>query len=76
MNEWDVHVSGRNRGGERFMPVGDGDDEVRFEVVESGRQLDHPDAGRLRHGQGLLALENHVHLSRNLEAIALDLVDD
>ena len=68
----DVHVRRGDRGRERLVAVGDGDDDVGLEVVEHRRQLEQAEAGRLRRRDEVLALEHHVDARRDLEAVALD----
>ena len=74
VGERDVHVGGRDRGRQRLVAVGDGDDDVGLEIVEDRGQLEQPEAGRLGHRREVLALEDHVDPRRDLEPVLLDVL--
>ena len=75
VHERDVHVRGRDGCCERLVPIGDGDNRVRLDVVEHRRQLRKADPGGLGGCDEVLSLEHHVHARRDGKAVALDRLD-
>jgi len=72
VGECHVHVRSSHRGGEGLVAIGTREADVRFQVVEHGRELQHAEARRLRHRRRAFALEHHEHALGDLESVRLD----
>ena len=60
MGDWNIHVSGRQRGRHGFKAVADGNDYVGLEALEGRRQFDQADPGRFRHRCRCFALDQDM----------------
>ena len=71
-----IHVAGGDRRGDGLEAIGDRENDVGAKILELRRQLDHGQAGGLRHGGGRLALDDAVDGRAGLKPVATDQVDD
>ena len=74
VRERDVHVRSCDGGRDCLVAVGDGDDDIGFEIVEDGREFRESDAGGLRHRCRGLSFEDHEDARVRLESVLLDVV--
>jgi len=72
VGQGDVHVGGGDGGRHRLEAVGDGHDDVGFEHLEGGRQLEQAETGGPGHRRRRLSLDDERDLHVRLEAGLLE----
>ena len=73
VGQGDVGIGSRDGGGDGLIAVGDGDDDVGLEVLESRHELDHAKACGLDHGDRIFTLYNTEDLAVDRESVVFDL---
>jgi len=72
MGERNIHISGGDGCGNRFKPVGNGDDDIRPVIVENGRKFLQGQPGRFGRSGQVFPFEQIVNAGIDRKAVALD----
>ena len=72
VRQGDVHVRRGNGRGNRLIPIGNRDDDIRAEVIEHGREFHQANAGGLGRADQVLPFQHHINLGIDVKAVCLD----